>query len=65
MIDNTQKQIIRQSSLKASIDFWKLRCSGGGCEDITESDVIKTASRFGSYCATGQMPEKSKGKLLK
>ena len=64
MIDNTQKQIIRQSSLKASIDFWKLKCSGG-CEDITEEDVIKTASRFGSYCATGQMPEKSKGKLLK
>ena len=40
-MNDTQNQIIRQSSIKASIDFWNLK-TGGNCEDITESDIIKS-----------------------
>ena len=44
MIDKTQKQIIRQSSLKAAIDFHKLN----GNSDISENDVM-LYSLIGSY----------------
>tara|TARA_R110000744_G_scaffold347282_4_gene452826 strand:- start:2691 stop:2855 length:165 start_codon:yes stop_codon:yes gene_type:complete len=49
MINDTQKQIIRQSSLKAAIDFYKL----SGNVNVTKSDIIDTAYEFGHWCATG------------
>ena len=54
MITDTQAQIIRQSSLKAAIDFLKLTDE----KDSKPEDVIKIASFFGSYCASGEMPKK-------
>tara|TARA_A100001391_G_scaffold86822_1_gene57228 strand:+ start:111 stop:287 length:177 start_codon:yes stop_codon:yes gene_type:complete len=54
--NDTQNQIIRQSSLKASIDYLKLTDK----KNIEPQDVVKIASFFGSYCATGQMPELNK-----
>jgi|TARA_S200002703_G_scaffold150886_1_gene149697 hypothetical protein len=63
-MNDTQNQIIRQSSLKASIDFWNLKCNGK-CEDITESDIIKTASHFGYWCANGKEAQNINNKLLK
>ena len=64
MINDTQNQIIRQSSLKAAIDFWKLKCNDD-CEDISESDIIKTASHFGYWCANGKVAHLTNNKLLK
>jgi hypothetical protein len=61
MIDSTQKQIIRQSSLKASIDFHKLN----GVTDISENDIIQTAYNFGFWCATGEKNNGNNDKLLK
>tara|TARA_Y100000746_G_C15207449_1_gene327985 strand:+ start:454 stop:639 length:186 start_codon:yes stop_codon:yes gene_type:complete len=61
MIDKTQKQIIRQSSLKAAIDFHKLN----GNSDISENDVIQTAYNFGYWCATGETSNNNNDKLLK
>ena len=61
MIDSTQKQIIRQSSLKASIDFHKLN----GVTDISENDIIQTAYNFGFWCATGEKNNDNNDKLLK
>mgnify|MGYP006908318169 FL=1 len=52
-MNDTQNQIIRQSSLKAALDFWTLK-TGGKCEDISTSDVIAVASRFGYWCANGK-----------
>jgi hypothetical protein len=63
-MNDTQNQIIRQSSLKASIDFWNLK-TGGNCEDITEGDIIKTASQFGYWCANGKVAQSINNKLLK
>ena len=62
-MNDTQNQIIRQSSLKASIDFWNLK-TGGNCEDITEGDIIKTASQFGYWCANGKVAQTINNKLL-
>jgi|TARA_B100000482_G_C12483771_1_gene249832 hypothetical protein len=61
MIQDTQRQIIRQSSLKASIDFYKLK----GVTDISEEDIIKTAYNFGYWCATGSKVGENNNKLLK
>lgn len=61
MIDSTQKQIIRQSSLKAAIDFHKLN----GVTDISENDIIQTAYNFGFWCATGEKNNDNNNKLLK
>ena len=55
-MNDTQNQIIRQSSLKASIDYLKLTDR----KNIEPQDVVRIASFFGSYCATGQMPELNK-----
>ena len=53
MINDTQKQIIRQSSLKAAIDFYKLNQR---TTDIiaSKNDIINTAYEFGHWCATGE-----------
>ena len=56
-MNDTQNQIIRQSSLKASIDFWNLKTCGN-CEDIT-------ASQFGYWCANGKVAQSINNKLLK
>ena len=61
MMENTQKQIIRQSSLKAAIDFYKLK----GVADVNEEDVINTAYNFGFWCATGNKVGDNNNKLLK
>tara|TARA_Y100001973_G_C5195244_1_gene333779 strand:- start:1776 stop:1970 length:195 start_codon:yes stop_codon:yes gene_type:complete len=61
MITDQQAQIIRQSSLKASIEYLKLvnelkvKCN----EDwkIDTNDVLEVASIFGRYCATGTIPK--------
>lgn len=64
-MNDTQNQIIRQSSLKAALDFWTLK-TGGKCEDLSTSDVIAVASRFGYWCANGkEAPSNNNGKLLK
>ena len=60
-IDKTQKQIIRQSSLKASIDFYKLN----GENNVSENDVLETAYNFGYWCATGEKMDNPNDKLLK
>ena len=61
MMQDTQKQIIRQSSLKASIDFYKLK----GVNNISEEDIIETAYNFGYWCATGNKVGENNNKLLK
>ncbi len=61
MMQDTQKQIIRQSSLKAAIDFYKLK----GVNDISEDDIIETAYNFGFWCATGNKVGENDNKLLK
>ena len=50
MINDTQKQIIRQSSLKAAIDYYKLN----DYKDVSKNDIIDTAYEFGHWCATGE-----------
>ena len=61
MIDKTQKQIIRQSSLKASIDFYKLNAK----TNVSENDVLETAYNFVYWCATGEKLDNPNDKLLK
>ncbi len=63
-MNDTQNQIIRQSSLKAAIDFWNLKC-GNKYEHITEGDIIKTASHFGYWCANGKVAQNTNNNLLK
>ena len=59
--DDTQKQIIRQSSLKAAIDFHKLN----GKQNISESEILDTAYNFGFWCFTGEKIGENNNKLLK
>ena len=61
MIDKTQKQIIRQSSLKAAIDFHLLI----GKTNVSENDILDTAYNFGFWCATGEQVDGNNDKLLK
>tara|TARA_Y100000361_G_scaffold152298_1_gene171420 strand:+ start:437 stop:631 length:195 start_codon:yes stop_codon:yes gene_type:complete len=64
-MNDTQNQIIRQSSLKAALDYWQLK-TGGKCEDLTTHDVIAVASRFGYWCANGKEAQNvNNNKLLK
>ena len=53
MMEDVQKSIIRQSSIKASIDYFKIK-SEQGHNDVTVDDVIDVASEIAYYCATGK-----------
>jgi len=50
MIDDRQNQIIRQSSLKAAIDFYKLN----NITNVSKNDIIDTAYEFGYWCVSGE-----------
>ena len=58
-----KKSIIRQSSIKASIDFWRLKTEQGN-DDVTVDAIIDTASEIAYYCATGKKYNNN-NKLLK
>ena len=62
-MDEKQKMIIRQSSVKSSIDYWKIKTETNE-QDITINDIIDTASEIAYYCATGKKYNNN-NKLLK
>ena len=64
MMEDVQKSIIRQSSIKASIDYFKIK-SDQGHNDVTVDDVIDVASEIAYYCATGKKYNNNNNKLLK
>ena len=53
MMEEVQKSIIRQSSIKTSIDYFKIK-SEQGHNDVTVDEVIDVASEIAYYCATGK-----------
>ena len=63
-MEDVQKSIIRQSSIKASIDFWRIQAEQGN-KDITVDTIIDTASEIAYYCATGKKYNNNNNKLLK
>ena len=64
MMEDVQKSIIRQSSIKASIDYFKIK-SEQGHNDVTVDDVIDVASEIAYYCATSKKYNNNNNKLLK
>tara|TARA_Y100001951_G_C11132423_1_gene178974 strand:- start:267 stop:455 length:189 start_codon:yes stop_codon:yes gene_type:complete len=62
-MDEKQKMIIRQSSVKSSIDYWKIKTETNE-QDITINDIIDTASEIAYYCYHGKKYNKN-NKLLK
>ena len=62
-MDEKQKMIIRQSSVKSSIDYWKIKTETNE-QDITINDIIDTASEIAYYCYHGKVvvgPKKVNG----
>jgi len=64
-MDNVQRNIIRQSSIKSAIDFIKVRIEQGCTRDYKLSDTIEIADIIRKYCETGEMYNKNNNKLLK
>ena len=50
--DNVQKMIVKQSSLKAAVDY----CSGGNC---STSDVLKVAQEFVDWVMESKKPDEN------
>lgn len=50
--DNVQKMIVKQSSLKAAVDY----CSGGNC---STSDVLKVAQEFVDWVMENKKPDEN------
>lgn len=51
-----QKYIVRQSSLKSSVDFWKPKIEKG--IECCEADIVLTAQIFEEYVLLNKKPEK-------